>query len=239
MGRIVVAAIGYARRDDLHRGLLQQHGADLHRRGVGAEQRVPPRARHVERVGVIAGRVIGRDRQRLEVVPVGLDLGAGRHLVAELGEDGRDLPPHLGEEVKVPLGERAPRQGGVDLAEEILPANEVPKARQRLLRLGLDGVLGGVDLGAELGALLGGKAPELFHHLGDAPLLAQIPGLDGADLLLGLLLGDLLGVLLPEGRELDDEGVWLLRHCRPLRSGRPTRTDRGLGVRKPRWPAWR
>ena len=121
----------------------------------------------------------------------------------------------------MPPGDRTPRQGGVDLAEEILPAYEVFQARQRLLRLGLDRVLGGVDLGAELGALLGGKAPELFHHLGDAPLLAQIPGLDGADLLLGPLLGDLHGVLLPEGRELDDEGVWLLRHCRPF-SVRPT-----------------
>jgi hypothetical protein len=67
-----VAAIDAARRNHAQRRLVAHHGADLHGRRVRAQQ---PPAREVERVVHRARRVIRRDIERLEVVPVVLDLG--------------------------------------------------------------------------------------------------------------------------------------------------------------------
>ena len=58
--RVVVFAIHLARRDDAHRRLLRQHGADLDRRGVRAQDQPPTRGTgqrqglHIERVLHIA-----------------------------------------------------------------------------------------------------------------------------------------------------------------------------------------
>jgi hypothetical protein len=70
-----------ARRDDAdRRRLLRHHGADLHRRGVRAQQHRAARRRVREIEGVVhrARRMAFGDVERGEVVPVVLDLGTGR-----------------------------------------------------------------------------------------------------------------------------------------------------------------
>jgi hypothetical protein len=86
VGRIAVGAIGAAGRDDPERRLLAHHRADLHRRGVRAQQHAPPLAiRPVEIEGVVhrPRRMILRDVERGEIVPVVLDLRTGRDREAQ------------------------------------------------------------------------------------------------------------------------------------------------------------
>ena len=66
---------------------------------------------HEERVLHLAGRVVGREVERVEVVPLGLDLRSLGHLVA-----------HADEDVDQPLGQRRDRVPG---------AGRVPVPRQR------------------------------------------------------------------------------------------------------------
>ena len=68
-----VAAIDAARHDHAQRRLLAQHGAHLHRRGVRAQQRGRRGNRRCRASPAPDG---WRDVERLEVVPVVLDLGA-------------------------------------------------------------------------------------------------------------------------------------------------------------------
>ena len=69
--------------DDVDRRRLRLHHPDLHRRRVRAQHHAAGLAEvDVERVLHRAGRVAGREVERLEVVPVGLDLGALGHGVA-------------------------------------------------------------------------------------------------------------------------------------------------------------
>ena len=88
VGGVVIAAIRLAGDDHPLRRTSDEHAADLHRRGVGAEQ---PRIIDVERVLRIARGVSGRLVDQREVVAVVFNLGALDALEAELGED----PPHL------------------------------------------------------------------------------------------------------------------------------------------------
>ncbi len=92
----IVAAIHLARHDDPHRRLVGFHVADLHRRGVRAQQRGRTSfalhcARQIERVLHVARRVFGRHVERFEVVIVVFDFGSLEHLVPETREDRFDL----------------------------------------------------------------------------------------------------------------------------------------------------
>ena len=73
--------------------LALEHGADLHRGGVGAHH--AGRLGRVDEEGVLhlPRRVVGVEVQRVEVEPLGLELGP-------LG----DLPAHADEDVGDPLG---------------------------------------------------------------------------------------------------------------------------------------
>ena len=88
------------------------HQVDLHRRGVGAQQHRLGLA-EVEVEGVVhAARRVGRgDVERLEVVPVGLGLGALGHREAHADEDVLELGPGLGHEVQVAPGRRGAHLG--------------------------------------------------------------------------------------------------------------------------------
>ena len=83
--RDLVAAVDAAAGEHLHRRLVLFHRADLHVRGVRAQQELVDIEE--ERVLRVARGMIGREVERLEVVPVGLDLGAGIDRVAHLAED--------------------------------------------------------------------------------------------------------------------------------------------------------
>ena len=65
-------------------GCLSDHRADLHRRGVRAQQAA---VREIERVVHRARRMMRREIQRLEVVPVVFDLGTVGEVEAEPRED--------------------------------------------------------------------------------------------------------------------------------------------------------
>ena len=65
----------------------------------------------VQRVLHRARRVAGREVQRLEVVPVVLDLGAFGDLVAEADEHVLELAPALGDEVQVAAARGRARRG--------------------------------------------------------------------------------------------------------------------------------
>ena len=85
-------------------GGLGDHGANLHRRGVGAHQQ--PVARGLclligehQRVLRVARGVVGREVQRLEVVEIALHLRAQRGGVAEMMEDRDDLVHRLQQRV--------------------------------------------------------------------------------------------------------------------------------------------
>jgi hypothetical protein len=80
--RVMVGAIGPPRHDHPDRRLLAQHGAHLHRRGMGA-QHPPPLGRtgarlmkrgHIERIHVLARRMMGWNIQRAEIAPIILDI---------------------------------------------------------------------------------------------------------------------------------------------------------------------
>ena len=85
-------------RDDVDRRLLLEHGADLHRRGLGAQHE--PGVDRVEEEGVLhlAGRVVGAEVEGVEVEPLALELGT-------LG----DLPAHPDERVDEALGDELDR----------------------------------------------------------------------------------------------------------------------------------
>src|SRR4051794_16615158 len=78
------AGLNAARRDDRDRRLLGLHGADLNGARLGPKQH--PGNVDVERVLHRARRVIGGDVQRLEVVPVVLDLGSLGDAIAHARE---------------------------------------------------------------------------------------------------------------------------------------------------------
>ena len=93
---------------------------DLHRRGVRPEQQPTGRLAlggrrvKVKRVVHVHRRMIGREIEREEVVPLGLDLGAQRHGEADLPEDADDLVHHAGDGMLRAEPPRAGRHREVD-----------------------------------------------------------------------------------------------------------------------------
>jgi hypothetical protein len=118
VGGVGIDAIGAARADDADRRLLRQHGAHLHRRGVGPQQH----ARAVffrieeERVVHFPRRMAFGEIQLGEVVVVGLDIGAFGDRKSHVGEDRRQFIHHLAERMNAALlgGRLAHRQRDVD-----------------------------------------------------------------------------------------------------------------------------
>src|SRR5512139_1097616 len=78
-----IAAVHPSRRNDAQRRLVTFHVAHLHRRGVGAQQFA---ALQIEGVVHRPCRMVFRNVERSEVVEIGLDFGAGRHLEADRAE---------------------------------------------------------------------------------------------------------------------------------------------------------
>src|SRR5690606_8018750 len=103
VGLVAVAAVDLAGGDHAQRRRVLLHEAHLHARGVGAQQ--PALAAlvgaHVE--GVVHGprRMVRREVQGLEVVPVVLDLRAFGQLVTHAGEDVGDALQGAADRVQV------------------------------------------------------------------------------------------------------------------------------------------
>ena len=82
-------------------------------RSSSASRPVPP-SFDEERVDRVPRRVVGREVQRFEVVPVGLDLGPVGDLVAEAAERRLDPAPHDRQRVEPPDGRDPRRERDVD-----------------------------------------------------------------------------------------------------------------------------
>ncbi len=113
-----VDPIGAARADDADRRLLRQHGADLHRRGVGAQQHARAVFLRIEeeRVVHLPRRMALWEIQLCKVVVVGLDVGTFGDGKAHVGKDSRQLIHHLAERMDAAgfRGRLAQRQRDVD-----------------------------------------------------------------------------------------------------------------------------
>src|ERR1700716_2783980 len=105
VGGVGIDPIGASRTDDADRRLLGQHGAHLHRRGVGTQQH----ARAIlfwpeeERVVHLPRRMAFGKIQLGEVVIVGLDIRAFGNRKSHVGEDRRELVHHLAERMNPAL----------------------------------------------------------------------------------------------------------------------------------------
>ena len=111
-----VGAVNAAERHNPQRRLALLHDADLHGARLRPEQeRIGPLGDgEIKIVERIAGRVLGTDRQRLEVVPLVLDLGAIDTLEAEPGHNLLDAPDRLRDRMNVAMPEVEARERDVD-----------------------------------------------------------------------------------------------------------------------------
>ena len=110
----------------------------------------------VDRVGHAAGGVLGRDVERVEVVVLGLDLGALDHAVAHPGEDVDDLVLDDRERVERPRTGPAARERDVDRIG----------LEQRVLARGLEGGAPLGQRGAQRVADLVRAPPDLLAVVG-------------------------------------------------------------------------
>jgi hypothetical protein len=106
-----VAPVDAAEGGDVDGRLLRLHRADLGRGRLRAQHRLVVEEQRRERR---AGRVPGRERERVEVVVGGLDLATVDDAVAEPEEDVLDLPPDLRDQVQAPALVAGGGQGDVD-----------------------------------------------------------------------------------------------------------------------------
>ena len=108
VGLVEIAAIDAPRRDDADRRLLYEHGPDLHRARMRAQNRraCHRRFREIERVVVLPRRMLGRDVERGEIVEVGLDVRPFGDPEAHVGEYFGDLVSDLADWMDATLGER-------------------------------------------------------------------------------------------------------------------------------------
>ena len=88
-----------------------EHGADLHRRGVRAQQ---PPVGEIESVVHRPRRMIGRDVQRLEVVEVVLDFRTRGDLEAGAPEERLDAQARLRDRMQPAALPRRAGQGDID-----------------------------------------------------------------------------------------------------------------------------
>src|SRR3990172_6109088 len=212
---VVVGPVDAPGADDTDRRLPGAlHGADLYRRGVraqhdGAGLYLPGERGLLDVEGVlhVSGRVIARDVDRLEVVPVELDLRPARHLVPEPAHDGGDLVGGARDGVPMPARQQAPawqrdvEGGALELRLELGCRQASPGALEERLDLVADPVRGL----AHLGALLGRELPPTAQHRGDLALLAEEADPESFQRALVGGGADLLPRCLPERRELPEE----------------------------------
>ena len=119
-----IVAVDHARNDHPDRRRRLHQRPDLHRRRVGAEQQAATRLAlrrrgvEVERVVHVHRRVVRREVEREEVVPLGLHLGPDRDGEPELAEDLDDLVHDLGDRVLCTDPAMPGRHREVDAHEE-------------------------------------------------------------------------------------------------------------------------
>ena len=178
VGLVGIATIDPPRRDDAQGRLRFQHGANLYRARMRAQERARAvgGGREIERVVVLARRMFGRHVERGEIVEVGLDVGALGDREAHGGEDLGDLVGDLTDGMDATLGERtfAHRERDVGaLLGQLLGGCGARKFSPPCLERLTDRRLQAVDDLAVGFALIRRQRAERLHQLGDAALLAE------------------------------------------------------------------
>ena len=169
--RDLVAAIDAAAGDDFDRRLHRFHGPDLHVRCVRAQQQ--PIDVDEERVLRVAGGMVGREVQRFEVVPVGLDLRTRIDRVAHLAEDVLHLPAHERDGMQMSEPRHARGKRDVDDVRRFFTRRLFGRhARGLFLELRLDAVAKLVQRVAELLLLFLRDILQLCEKSGDQSTLA-------------------------------------------------------------------
>jgi hypothetical protein len=160
----------------------RKHGANLHRRGLGAQHRwrqVALRGQ-IERVVIGARRMVRRDIERRKIHPIGLDVGAFGDFAAHGAEDGGDLLHRPADRVDAAVRVRTRRQGWIE-----------PFRCQASVELGFlqfkaarfdassERVLQPVQSSAALAALLWRGLPQITQECREATAAAQRRNTDG------------------------------------------------------------
>ena len=155
MGHVGIAAIDAARRNHRQRRAACQQRADLHRRGVRAQQ---PAIGKIKGVVHRPRRMVGGNVQRLEIVEVVFDLRALRHIETGTAEQRLDSQPRPRDRVqphraarRVPASVTSMRPGGQLRRSSAMRSSSARRASMR----GLHALLGFIDARAGSGALAG------------------------------------------------------------------------------------
>ena len=199
MGQVeVVPAVHAAGHDDADRRRVRLHVSDLHRRGVGAQQRsniigapgvALHRRRQVQRVLHVARRMIARHVQRVEAVPLVLEFRAFDKREAHAREDRLHPIAHDGQRMVVAERRDTARQRDVNSVGGAGPLVGAFGPRDPA---GLDGLLQLVRVPADVPLVGGRGARDRLHPRGDdAVFPAEIPVAHRLDLAGGLRRGKL------------------------------------------------
>ena len=171
VGLVAVAAIDLAGGDHPQRRRVFLHVADLHAGRVRAQQAT---VAEVERVVHGARRMVRREVQRLEVVPVVLDFRTVGEFIAKTAEDLGDAFQRATDRMHAAARGIAARQGDVDG----LPGQA--RVQRGIVQRGLargqsfgDRVAGAVDRLARGLALVARQCAERLELRGDAAALAE------------------------------------------------------------------
>src|SRR6187431_2298511 len=139
---------------------------------MGAEE--TPFDVDIERVPEIAGRVVGRDVEHLEVRDVVLDLGTLVYDEPELLEDRGDLAHRLDTRVERAATERPTGRRDVDrLALQAALELAAAECRAAVGQRGLDRLADPVGDGTDLRSVFGRQAADATQDRRQSPLLAE------------------------------------------------------------------
>ena len=170
VGDVRVPAVDLARGDDAHRGLALLHGTDLHRGGVGPEQHL---VAEIKGVLHVPGRVVRRQVEGLEVIPVQFHLGAFHRLKAQVEEDVADLGHDAVQRVEPAPGQAPPRQGDVGDGSFRLAGRSLQGA-EGLIQGCFQGLFRPAGLLADAPPDLRVQFAETPQDAGEVPFAAQI-----------------------------------------------------------------
>ncbi len=165
-----ITPVAETRDDHAHRRLVRLHDAGLHRRRVAAQDDA---VGQVERVPHVGGRVLERDVEGLEVVPLRLRLRAAHPREAQLPEDLADLIDHPRYRMDSAAPGAPARHRQIDV-----PGGGRPAPSQSRIALGVNLVqssLYGVGGLPDRRPLLGRRPADLAQHARQVPVASEEP----------------------------------------------------------------
>ena len=208
-----VAAIHAAGRDDADGRLALEHRADLHGRGVRAEEIFflgiffrdvgeLGGLGEIERVLGVARGVVGGGVEGVEAVILGFDLGAVGDSEADFAQDAAHLFADERERVIGAGADVGGRERSVDGGAELGLKFGGFDLRERGIKQRLEAGFGFVDELAERGALLLRDGAHLFHQRGEFTVGADVAGLGGFEFGARFQRGEFGGGFREDGGEL-------------------------------------